>query len=62
MFKLEKHRSPLMRNLMMCFLEIMKDYKNEIKGLLQRYLVFVISKNLCQNAIVIERYKSLHYF
>jgi hypothetical protein len=32
LFQLEKHRSPVLRDFMVCLQELMKDYKTEIKG------------------------------
>ena len=32
-FQLEKQRSPLLKDLMLCLKEIMKDYRSEVQGL-----------------------------
>jgi condensin-2 complex subunit D3 len=37
---LEKHRSPLLRNLMEYLKELMKDYKDEVNGMLSCQYVF----------------------
>ena len=48
-FQLEKHHSPVLRDLMMYLRELMKDYKSEIKG---AYLKF--NTNFFCNSCIVE--------
>ena len=43
---LEKQRSPLLKELLMYLQELMKDYKNEVKGIVEHALIYMYIENV----------------